>query len=158
MWVVEGLPAHVLLVHAQVVLVPATALAVLAAAWLPSLRRRLGLALPGLALAVLVLTPLTTESGEWLQGQLPSTPLIAAHAELGGVMLRWVVGLFVAALAVHLLGRRVDQPGGPATGTALRVAVAVVASVLAVGATVATMRIGESGSRAVWEGTVGPAS
>lgn len=157
MWVVEGLPAHVLLVHAQVVLVPAVALAVVAAAWLPSVRRRLGLALPGLALAALVLTPLTTESGEWFQAQLPPTPLIVAHAELGDAMLRWVTGLFVAALGVHLLGRRADRLGSPTTRTALRVLAAVIASVLAAGAVVATVRAGESGARAVWEGTIRPA-
>lgn len=152
MWSFDGLPVHVLLVHALVVLVPAAAAAVVAAAWLPGLRRRLGPVPVGLAVLALVLTPVTAQAGEWLQDRLPQAPLIADHAELGEGLLPWVVGLAVGAVGVHLVGRR--QDGGSAqVPSALRIGVAVLATALAVAATVQTVRTGESGSRAVWEGS-----
>jgi hypothetical protein len=61
---IHGLPAHVLLVHAVVVLIPLSALlVVLSAAW-PAARRRIGVASPLLALVNLALVPVTTHAGE----------------------------------------------------------------------------------------------
>lgn len=60
---INGIPAHVLLVHVVVILVPLTALALILCAAFPSVMRRFGLALPVLALVSLVSVPLTTEAG-----------------------------------------------------------------------------------------------
>lgn len=66
MTTLNGLPAHALFVHFIVILAPLTAiLAVLCAVW-PAARKRLVWLVLGLATAVVVLTPLTTEAGEWL--------------------------------------------------------------------------------------------
>lgn len=63
MSVVNGLPAHILLVHLIVVLVPLTALlAVLSAVW-PAARRRFAWLVLALAALVAVMTPVTTEAG-----------------------------------------------------------------------------------------------
>jgi hypothetical protein len=67
MTTVNGLPAHILLVHAIVVLLPLAALLlVLTAVW-PDARRRLAGPNALLSLLVVVLVPLTTSAGEWLE-------------------------------------------------------------------------------------------
>ena len=64
---VNGLPVHALLVHFIVVLAPLTAgLAILCAVW-PAARQRLVWLVLALAAATMALTPLTTDSGEWLE-------------------------------------------------------------------------------------------
>lgn len=152
MWQFQGLPVHVLLVHAVVVLVPVAATAVVASAWVPAVRRRLGIATLGLAVLSLVLTPLTAEAGQWLQQRRPATRLVADHVALGERLWLWVVGLVVAAVLVHVLGTWADNRSDP-PGPGTRATVAVLATVLAVAAAVQTVRTGESGSRSVWEGT-----
>ena len=153
---VNGLPAHVLLVHVVVVLIPLAALlTVLAAVW-PAARRRLGIITPLAALAALVIVPITTNAGEWLEARLPSSPLISEHIGLGVQMIWFAIGLFVASLLAWgvptLIVRRTKQAPAPWVG----VVVAVVAVVLAGAAVFQVFRVGESGSRAVWTGNFCP--
>jgi len=68
---IHGLPAHVLLVHAVVMVVPLTALLLLASAWWPAARRKLGFCTPLLALIAVVHVPITTHAGEWLRAAGP---------------------------------------------------------------------------------------
>lgn len=181
---INGLPAHVLLVHAVVVLVPLAALLLLASAWWPAARRKLGILTPLVALVALVLVPVTTSAGEWLRDRVPATPLIRRHAELGDSLLPWAIAMFLGALLVwyvhfgarlpgqlgagaRRLHARQDEPtvssagapsttltAAPARVSAWTLAAAVLASVLAVGSVVQVVRIGESGSKAVWQGNV----
>lgn len=178
---INGLPAHVLLVHAVVVLVPLSALLLLASAWWPAARRKLGLLSPLVALIALILVPVTTHAGEWLRDRVPATPLVQRHAELGDSLLPWAVAMFVVAVFVwyvhagsSLRGRTGrleadrDRPAESATGTTqtatltaaparvnvLTLVAAVLATVLAIGSVVQVVRIGESGSKAVWQGNV----
>ena len=82
----NGLPAHVLLVHFIVVLAPLTAiLAIVCALW-PAARQRLAWLVLGLAVITAVLTPLTTDAGEWLAKRNGRSPLLHAHTELGDTM------------------------------------------------------------------------
>jgi hypothetical protein len=160
---INGLPAHVLLVHAVIVLVPATALAVVLAALWPAARARLGGLLPVLALGTLALVPLTTSAGEALLERTFVTDLVRRHTELGRTLWPWVVGLLVLAVAIWWLdgasGRR--SPGdGPLRldDRRTRAAVAVVSLLVAAGAVVTVVRVGESGTRSVWEGRLDDAS
>ncbi|MGV9992277.1 DUF2231 domain-containing protein [Streptomyces sp. NPDC003374] len=155
MSLINGLPAHVLLVHVVVVLVPLTALALVVGAVWPRAARRLGPLLPLLALVTLVSVPLTTEAGEWLERHVADGPLVRRHAELGDGMLPWALGLFVLAAGVWWLTRRASAPqreGRPAarTATVLRAAAAVLSVVVAAGAVVDVYRIGDSGAKAAW--------
>ena len=69
MTTINGLPAHVLLVHFIVILAPLTAIfAILCAVW-PAARKRLVWLVVALAAVTVVLTPLTTDAGEWLEDQ-----------------------------------------------------------------------------------------
>jgi len=144
---VDGLPVHVLVVHAVVVLVPLTSIALgLAALW-PAARRRLTFGLPVAAAVCLALVPVTTASGRWLADRTPPDALLGAHVQLGPTLLPWVVGLVLASVAVYVADRRTLP-------AAAQVALVVVALVVAVGATVTTYRIGESGARSVWQDRV----
>ncbi|BBY22330.1 hypothetical protein MSTO_25350 [Mycobacterium stomatepiae] len=64
MTVIHGLPAHALLVHFLVVLVPLTALLeIVCALWSAGRRGHLGWLTGVLAVATVVLTPITTNAG-----------------------------------------------------------------------------------------------
>lgn len=160
MTVINGLPAHVLFVHAVVVLVPLAALlTVLTAVW-PAARRRLGLVTPVLALVAAAFVPLTTHAGEALLGQVPNTALVRRHAGLGDLLVPWAVLLVLAAAAVWWVPRLVEgaaaagAPRGGVTGVLarpwLRTAVSVLAVLIGVGTVVATVLIGDSGAQAAW--------
>jgi hypothetical protein len=148
---ISGLPAHVLFVHAIVVLAPLTAvLEILCGVW-PAARRRLVWLVLALAAVTVVLTPLTTEAGEWLYAQRPQvSPILAEHALRGGWMIYFSVALLVVALALAVLHRlegRSDK-----RRTAATVVVAVVALAVGVSSIVTVVRIGDSGAHSVWGG------
>lgn len=100
---IGGLPAHPLLVHLVVVLVPISALLLVLAVCWPAARIRLGLAPAVIALITLIAVPVTTYAGEWLEKQIPEDPLVQAHAELGDQMLFWSIGVFVLAATWWIL-------------------------------------------------------
>jgi hypothetical protein len=168
-----GLPLHVLVVHAVVVGIPllAVLLAVLAA-W-PAARRVLWLpALLG-AFALLGATYLAIEAGKWLEARVPPAPLIQEHTAQGEDIVPWMIALVAIAVLVAafaIVERRQRRSGtdpevaaarGVATPQRRRSPVTVVVAVLLVvatlgvgaGATWTVIRIGEAGSRAVWEGS-----
>lgn len=109
-----GLPAHALLVHVVVVLVPLTSVLLLLAVFWPAARRKLSLLTMVLGFVSLVSVPLTTQAGEWLEHRTASTDLLRRHAELGDGLLPWVAGLFVVTVLVWLRDRQLsrESPGG----------------------------------------------
>jgi drug/metabolite transporter (DMT)-like permease len=152
---IHGLPAHVLLVHLVVILVPVAGLVLVAQGWSRPVRRWAGVGGPLLCLGALVMVPVTTNAGKWLRDHLPpelaSSPLVKKHTDLGNGLLPWVIAMLVLSLAVWWLGRQPDNGRIPAL---LPVVVAVLATGVAVGAIVETYRIGDSGAQAVWTGAV----
>ncbi|MFD8385107.1 DUF2231 domain-containing protein [Streptomyces sp. NPDC059679] len=158
--VINGLPVHVLVVHFVVVLVPLTALAVLAGAIWPSAARRMGVVLPLLALVTLASVPVATQAGEWLEEHVDSNALVRRHAELGDGLLPWAAGLFVLATAVWWTTRRSTSaeaaPGErtraatPRSALIVRVVAVVLSVGVAAGAVVDVYRIGDSGAKAAW--------
>ena len=160
---VNGLPLHALLVHGVVVLVPVTALCVLLAAAWPTARRRLGIVIALMGLAIIGLVPLTMTAGQWLKERVFGTPLIETHATLGNSLWPWSLSLGVLAIATwlwyFLADRRARSDTAPSKRPSARrrpVAVALVLLAVGIGgmATYQTVLVGESGSRAVWEGIV----
>lgn len=146
-----GLPAHALLVHAIVVLAPLTAaLEILCGFW-PAARRNLVWLVLALAGVTTILTPITTDAGEWLKDQRRSvSPILQEHAERGDWMIYFSAALLVVALALvalHWLESRSDRPR-----RALAVVVAVVALVVGVSSIVTVARIGHTGAQSVWGG------
>ncbi|HZV25760.1 MAG TPA: hypothetical protein VFG00_05660 [Acidothermaceae bacterium] len=146
---IQGLPAHVLLVHLVLAAVPIAALVLAVAALLPTAARRLGIITPIIALGALITVPVTTHAGKWLEARVTITPLIRKHVALGKEMLPWMVGLFVIAVLVWLWSR---TDSVALHGTLGRVVVGVLAVAISVGAVQQVVRTGEAGSRALWTG------
>ncbi|WP_216902724.1 DUF2231 domain-containing protein [Nocardia alni] len=144
----NGLPAHILLVHFIVVLVPlASILAILCAVWRTARQKLIWLVVV-LSVICVVLTPITTSAGEWLEHKIGRSPAIHTHAHLGDTMIYFAIGLLVASLLlliVHLRENRQRPLGRVLVGI-----VAVLAIVASVAASVQVYRIGDSGARAAW--------
>lgn len=150
----NGLPIHPLLVHFIVVLAPLTAvLAILCAVW-PAARQRLVwlvLALAGITAAV---TPLTTESGEWLEHHIDKSELVEKHAEMGDTMVYFALALLVAAVLLVIAHLRAHR-GKPLT-SALSGAIVVFVLLAGVATSVQVFRIGHSGAESAWEDALTP--
>lgn len=140
-----GLPLHPLIVHATVVIVPTAALCVALAVFWPRFRAWAGLLPTGLAVLAVILTPLSTSSGEDLERTVARSKLVREHTEMGGLLIWWVVPLAVlAALAWWLHRRRT-------TGAVVRWVVPVLSVVVAAGTLVQVALIGHSGAKAAWD-------
>lgn len=144
---IAGLPLHPLIVHAVVVLVPLTALALILGAFFPAARKRLGIVTPIAALVVLVLVPITMLAGEDLAQRVGPIPAVLHHADLGRMLWPWVLAMFVVAAGQWCWYRF----GGAPRRTA-RAIIAGLAVVSGAGSTVMVVLIGEAGARAVWGG------
>ncbi len=146
----NGLPAHILLNHAIVVLAPLTALlAVLCALW-PAARRRVVWLVLALAVLTFGLTPLTVNAGGYLADEAASSPALEAHMSLGDTAIYYSAALVAVAvlLAVgHVLAQRGRAVRPVAQGLLAAVVIAASATVV-----VQVYRVGESGARAVWGG------
>jgi uncharacterized membrane protein len=142
---IAGLPAHPLLVHAIVVLVPLVALLeILCALWPPARERLVWLVLV-LAAVTAGLTPLTVEAGEAMYANFPQPPaVLQEHAERGDWMPYVAVALLVVAVLLALL------QWWSGHGRAMAAVVAVLAVVVGLAAIAVVIRVGDSGARAVW--------
>ncbi len=154
---IGGLPLHILLVHAVVVFVPLTALAVVLHAIWPAARKRLGFLTPAAGLMLVVLVPITVWAGEWLRDIVGVTPAVERHEALGRTLLPWVVGLFVVGLAEWLWFGLVPitkwgKNMSPRRRKVIRWVITVLGLFFAIGATYDIILIGDSGARAVWGG------
>lgn len=154
---INGLPAHILLVHAVVVLVPLAALlAVIAVAW-PAARRKLGLLVPITAFVGLAFVPLATDAGEWLQEHVKETALVEKHTSMGDGLTVWAILLFLLAAALWLLdfapSRNWRLPAFVATKAA-RAVISVALVAVSVVSVVQVYRIGDSGAKAAWHDQV----
>jgi uncharacterized membrane protein len=150
MTVIHGLPAHVMFVHFLVVLVPLTALLeILCALWAAVRRGPIVWLTLILAAVTLVLTPVTTDAGEWLYDlRRHPDPILHQHAERGGWMVYFAVALLVVAVALavlHVAERRSEQRRLPAT-----IIIAVVALGVGISSIVQLYRVGDTGAQSVW--------
>lgn len=150
MTVVNGLPAHVLLVHFLVVLVPLTALLEIACALWPAVRRGqiVWLTLI-LAIVTMVLTPVTINAGEWLYDlRRHPDPILQQHAQRGGWMIYFSAALLVVAVVLavlHLAERRSEKRRLPAD-----IVIAIVALAVGISSIIQVYRVGDTGAHSVW--------
>ena len=158
-----GLPAHPLIVHAVVVLVPLAALGLFLSAVWPAARDKIGWITVGISAFCLVMIPFATGSGENLEERVDESDLVEKHAELADRMLPWVILLFVAALALMLFfhyrnkvnakvadGTLSEAPGWMKIASPLLIAFAIIASL---GNVWITYEVGHSGAKATWDDT-----
>jgi hypothetical protein len=150
-----GIPAHPLIVHAVVVLVPLTALGAIAVVISPWVRSHIGWLVAAMAALNVLLVPLAAGSGESLEERIDETALVETHAEMGEQLLPWIIALalVVAAFMVlaRLASRRPADTAPPAwAGHTASIVLAAITVVAASGALVQVARIGHSGAKASW--------
>jgi hypothetical protein len=147
---VFGLPLHVLVVHAVVVLVPLAVLGAIVVAVWPAARRRFGWLVVGVTVVAAICIPIATSSGENLRDRVTPTELIREHAALGVQLLVFVAALLVVLVATVWFGTR------KAPKFVLPVLIVLTVG-LAVTSAVQVARIGDSGARAAWSGVASTA-
>jgi hypothetical protein len=148
---INGLPVHPLVVHAAVVLVPLTALGLLAMAIWPRFSGRYGWVVAVSGLLATGSSFASKESGEVLEGRVGEPGF--DHAELGDLMPIFAGVMLVAVIALWLIDRRAPADG-PSPRRGLRIAVAVVGVLIALGNLVWVYKVGDSGAKSVWSGRV----
>lgn len=149
-----GLPAHPLVVHAVVILVPLAALFGLVVAVWPAARARYAPLALAVATLALISVPLATSTGESLKSHVRQSAFVDKHTEMAEGLLPFVALLWLALAA--LVGARVlrnSRNVGWARYLAAGAAIVVVVGAVASGVQVA--RIGDSGARAAWHGVDG---
>ncbi|HEX8970635.1 DUF2231 domain-containing protein [Oryzihumus sp.] len=141
---VFGLPVHVLVVHAVVVLLPLMALVTMVIAFVPRWRARVAWLVVAADVAMVVVTVVARQSGEALQRRLGGQ-IAAEHAAMGKDLVWFALGLLAASVLVALT--RDARGGSPRLAAALTfVAAALV--------TWWTIRVGHTGADAVWKGII----
>lgn len=151
---IAGIPVHPLVVHAAVVLLPLSALALIAIIIVPRLRRPLGwLTMAGLAVgagAAIV----ARLSGEQLAARVGEPQ---QHLELGEKLPFAAVLLFVVGAVWFWLQRRAAA-AEPAQRSVAQTIVGIVAILVALATIALTVAVGHTGATAVWEGRILPAT
>ena len=152
--VINGLPAHALLLHLVVVLVPLTALLEIVCGLWPAARRGqlLWLTLV-LAAATMVLTPITINAGEWLYDlRKEPSPILQEHAERGSTMTYFAAALLVVAIglvALRLIERRSEK-----RRKVTHLIVGIIVLAVSVSSMVQVYRTGDAGAQSVWGGEI----
>ena len=145
---INGLPLHVLVVHAAVVLTPIAALAAVAYCAVPAWREWLRWPLAvAVVVAVVVVWVAYLSGSDFRDDERFATATgefarrLDDHEELGS-LLRWVASGFAAATLAMLALR--------GRGGALGVLLTVAAALLAAATLVVTVMTGDAGAQAVW--------
>jgi hypothetical protein len=146
-----GLPAHPLIIHAVVVLVPLAALGAIVVAVWPAARERYAPLALAVATVALLSVPLATHTGELLEAHVQRTPLVERHTEMADGLLPFAALLWLG-LAVLVFARWYGTKRNVQWGRYLAVGAAIVAVVGAVASGLQVMRIGHSGAAAAWHG------
>jgi uncharacterized membrane protein len=163
MLTVDGIPAHPLVVHAVVVLLPLAAVATLLVVARPVWRRQLGVWVLLIAAAGVFAVPVAASTGEQLRASLGGgSPLVEIHEERAETLLIPALIYLVLLAATVLVGRRADAAvDGPGAAHATRSNVGslqritmitgVLAALAGLAVTGLVVWIGHAGSVAVWQ-------
>jgi hypothetical protein len=144
-----GLPAHPLVVHAAVVLLPLAAILTIVCAAVPKARRYYAPLAFALAIVATIAVGLAQGSGEALQEHVKETTLVEQHTEQGESVLPWAIAVTAAAgavVAIPLLMRR--RPN--LSGQSVTAVVVVVSLIAGAGALWTIVEVGHSGAKATW--------
>jgi uncharacterized membrane protein len=147
-----GLPAHPLLVHIPVVLVPLASIGALGMWWKPW-RDRFGIATVVILMVAGIFTQLAISSGQTLRRELDSnTALLRSHVAIAENIRPWLLLFFIVLVAYLWVIRRREQTGeSTSPGTPLLAVLFALTIVLAGISVYWVQRIGHTGAKAVWE-------
>ena len=148
-----GLPAHPLLIHAPVVLVPLVAVAAIVLAWKTSWRRSAGWWPSVVMVAIVAMLFAARESGESLDEELGG--VVGLHETLGNqtflISLVWLV-VVVALAVVDRRSRPAAVETAPGVGglEAASIVLSVGSAIVGIVATIWLIRTGHSGADSHW--------
>ena len=142
-----GLPAHPLLVHLPVVMVPMAALGAIILAIFPKYFARFGWWVTGISFIGASGAILAAGSGETLEERIDRTSTLRDHAEMGETARLLAVVLF-AVLLIVMLARK--YRAADMAKKAVSIAVSVVIAVSAAAAGWVIVQTGHSGAKASW--------
>jgi len=159
-----GLPAHPLIIHFAVVLVAGLVAGAAVYALVPPLRRRIWWAVGGLAVISPFCVWFAKLSGEHLFNMLVAQKYpkeimdqVNIHLGYGNTLLRWTVGLGLAALVLVLMssplmpaGREAPEGGARRGSQIATIGLSLVTLVLAGITGYYLFKTGDAGSHAVW--------
>lgn len=145
----QGLPVHALIVHATVVFVPVTALAVALAAVYPRFRAWIGWFPPVAAVASVALVQLTVMSGNKLFARFERVHGVSKdlehHKSLAHLLIWLVIPMAVLAVAAYVVQRK-NGASKAVVGVVAALAVASAGAVL-----VDIALIGHAGASSAWK-------
>ena len=162
----SGLPAHPLIIHVPVVLIPLSILGSLACLYRPAWFTRYGILLCSVAVVAMSSIFLALQSGAALRGVLnlqgPAAQLINQHSQAAHI-LAFVFVAFTAVLILAFAATRISGEAGP-TGLAIvdqtlsarstLLALRALLVVLALASAFWIFRVGDLGAKAVWQGRI----
>lgn len=144
-----GLPAHPLVVHAAVILLPLAAIGLIVVAAIPRARRHYAPLVFGVALLSTIAVGLAQQSGESLEERVPETALLEEHTSQGENVLPWAIAVTVvsALVAAEPYTRDRLRRTSPLVVTAVLLGASLI---VGVGATWTVVDVGHSGAKSVW--------
>ena len=142
-----GLPAHPLLVHLPVVMVPMAALGAIILAIFPKYFARFGWWVTGISFIGAIGAILAAGSGETLEERVDRSSTLRDHAEMGETARMLAVVLFVVLLIV-MLARKYRATDMAKKAVAIGVSVVIAVSAAAAGWVI--IQTGHSGAKASW--------
>ena len=142
-----GLPAHPLLVHLPVVMVPMAALGAIILAIFPKYFARFGWWVTGISFIGGIGAILAAGSGETLEERVDRSSTMRDHAEMGETARLLAVVLFVVLLIV-MLARKYRATDMAKKAVAIGVSVVIAVSAAAAGWVI--IQTGHSGAKASW--------
>jgi hypothetical protein len=145
-YMIFGLPTHILLIHAAVVGIPASCLAVIAIAARVKWRKQYGIKAAAFAVVMVPVVYATQLAGDQLYNHNTGIQELAAHhKELGSEMVWFMLAVAVLAVLLVLADR---------SGFADHHAAMVVLASLSIAASAVciywVILVGDAGARAVW--------
>jgi hypothetical protein len=152
-----GLPAHPLLVHTPVVLIPLLGVGAIAMACSARVREHYGWLVLAVAIVAGISVQLAIGSGQALRQSVPRSAALTRHAHIAESLRPLILALFLVALAVMLLDRRTrgswpfSSASGSPPATLARAGLIALTVVTAVGTNVRLFQIGDSGAKATWQ-------
>lgn len=163
-----GLPAHPLLVHVPVVLIPLIGIAAIPMAFSRRVRARLGWVVVGLTVIAGIGTQLAVMSGQALRHSVPPSSALNSHVHMAESLRPLVLVLFIFLVALMLIDglplllvERVPQLSSdrlrwlsPDRRRWLSPAVGVLTLAAALVANLRLIQIGHSGASATWHHVV----
>lgn len=148
--VINGMPAHALLLHFVLVLVPLTALLVIVCGFWPAARhgQLMWLTLI-LASVTMVLTPITINAGAWLYNSSANpSPILREHAARGSLMAYFAAALLAVAIVLVVL--RMTECRSDRRRVTTHVLTAILVLAVGISSIVQIYRVGDAGARSVW--------